>query len=270
MRDLRRMAAERLPGRYINNLDKFDEGDLVEVLARHDVRKDPDRLLEMAIEDEFHCVADPDAGEWDLEAVKRELAARHPEGLETIDWAEVRGLLRGHRLFGGPEEFTVYSEKVCLYEEGGAAREDTPRCDKTEHASFRTLGEAVAYIDGLVGPDPEAAIELTRNRGVGSVEREVFSVYGWRRSAAEPGEWVQCDMEGLPTYDEVERVDPLDRAPHIRDAFDEAVRSMCRWMDYEDDGYYSLFACLDECRERRQGEPRAEEAAAPKRRGMRH
>lgn len=141
--------------------------------------------------------------------------------------------------------FDVYEHDVIRYEQDGTTYENE-RGECVYLESFPTLEEAQAYADGLAA---EAAkwVDVTPTRyGIGSVERSTYEITC--SALDEDGEPVYLDADGEETCEVPgpADVDALEHRPDVRRAWDEALDSYCRWLDYQDfdTGYDTVLAFL--------------------------
>lgn len=134
-----------------------------------------------------------------------------------------------------------------LSETEGRVEDLEPFCEEDLHGEFGTLEEAVARAREIAGAPDAVRLWDQRGRGIGAIDH----VVAWVDASfydPDEDEWVPCDADGEPGglygADPVYTVDALDGRPELRAAWDEAVRSKRRWLDYEDDGYDTVRSLL--------------------------
>lgn len=155
--------------------------------------------------------------------------------------------------------YTVYEQIYLMRDEGGRPA-DCPRGEETEvymnwkPATFANLGDATAYAFALASdPNNEPEAHNGGRYSAGSVERTVFTVYGTFEN--EDGDVWFVDDDDAPCWDGdapvLELFDPArDTFAEYGDAFDRAVRSHERYLDYEAESWGGVVDMLQTIRAR--------------------
>lgn len=145
-------------------------------------------------------------------------------------------------------EYTVVGEEFILSMQGDRTDDAARFADPDEYGSYSTLEEAVARVEELAA-DPDGVKLHDQRRGIGGIEHMVYSVLAFVYDEDE-GEWLPCDENGeQDEWGGAEALhchDCLDDRPELKDAWREAVRGKLAYLDYEEDGYASVRACMED------------------------
>jgi hypothetical protein len=155
--------------------------------------------------------------------------------------------------------YTVCEQTRLMHDEGGRP-EDDERNDETKvyinrkPSAFANIGDAAEYAFALASdPDNEPEAHNGGRYSVGSVERTVYTVYGTFED--EDGEVWYVDDDDAPCWNgDAPALEVFDTArdtfAEYGDAFDLAIRSHGRYLDYETESYNGVLDVLQAIRAR--------------------
>lgn len=128
----------------------------------------------------------------------------------------------------------------------GKINDDACNCDPDDLGTYDSLDAAIRSVNQLSTDDYHQLEVHDTRHGVGSITRNVFSIY--RIAIDEDGDWQLCDEDGntdLASYPEPAKViDVLDWYPTVRETFERCVYGYCKWLDYEGEDYTTISSAM--------------------------
>lgn len=145
-------------------------------------------------------------------------------------------------------EYTVVGEQFVLSMQGDRVEDAARFADPDECGTYSTLEEAVAKAEELAA-DPANVKLYDQRYGIGAIEHMVYSVCAYVYDE-EDDEWLPCDENGeQDEWGGAEALhchDCLDDRPELKEAWRKAVKGKLDYLDYEEDGYASVRAYMED------------------------
>lgn len=140
---------------------------------------------------------------------------------------------------------TAMPHTLCM--QGDRVEDVTENCSPDEYGhDFASLADAVEFAAAEARGTPAVLHTQIHGYGspIGSIEHMVFEVTAFRRN--DDGDFaVMCDSDGVESDEPVFILDALDLSPELRDAFDKAAASKCRYLDYQSEGHLTAADFLE-------------------------
>lgn len=146
----------------------------------------------------------------------------------------------------GKTSFSVTADKHVMHLVGDRVEDYVNACTPDfELGDYDTYEEAVEAAQDDIASGFGRAEAHKHDDDIGAVSHTVIKVTGFVFDE-ERDEWDIRDKYGNPVDDDAPVFihDTLDDRPELKEAFDRAVRSYYRFLDYEEDYYCDLFDYL--------------------------